>query len=70
MLATRIVQRLQILAQNRIISPLLGRAAKVTAPLPVRLFQRFPVLRRIPARLIGVGIRPEHVKTKAVALRR
>jgi len=70
MLATRIVQGMQVLVQNRIISPLLGRAAKVTVPLPVRLFQRFPVLRRIPAQLIGMGVRPEHVKTAAVALRR
>jgi 2-polyprenyl-6-methoxyphenol hydroxylase-like FAD-dependent oxidoreductase len=70
MLATRIIQGMQVLVQNRIISPLLGRAAKVTAPLPVRLIQRFPVLRRIPARLIGLGVRPEHVRTKAVAVRR
>jgi len=70
MLATRIVQGMQVLMQNRVISPLLGRAAKVTAPLPLRLFQRFPVLRRIPARLVGLGVRPEHVKTKAVAVRR
>jgi 2-polyprenyl-6-methoxyphenol hydroxylase-like FAD-dependent oxidoreductase len=70
MLATRIVQGMQVLVQNRIVSPLLGREAKVTAPLPVRLFQRFPVLRRIPARLIGLGVRPEHVRTKALAVRR
>jgi 2-polyprenyl-6-methoxyphenol hydroxylase-like FAD-dependent oxidoreductase len=72
MLATRIVQGMQLLVQNRIVSPLLGREAeaKVTAPLPVRLFQRFPVLRRVPARLIGLGVRPEHVRTKALAIRR
>jgi 2-polyprenyl-6-methoxyphenol hydroxylase-like FAD-dependent oxidoreductase len=69
MLATRIIQGMQVLVQNRIISPLLGRAAKVTAPLPVRLIQRFPVLRRIPARLVGLGVRPEHVRTKPVAVR-
>lgn len=69
-LATRIVQGMQVLVQNRIVSPLLGRETKVTAPLPVRLFQRFPVLRRIPARLIGLGVRPEHVRAKALAVRR
>ncbi len=31
-------------------------------PLPLRLMRAFPVLRRIPARLIGVGVRPEHVQ--------
>jgi len=66
MLATRVVQRLQVLVQNRIISPVLGSAGTLTAPLAVRLFQRFPVLRRLPARLVGVGIRPEHVRTPKV----
>jgi 2-polyprenyl-6-methoxyphenol hydroxylase-like FAD-dependent oxidoreductase len=70
MLATRIVQGMQVVVQNRIISPLLGRAEKMTTPLAVRLFQRFPVLRRIPARLIGLGIRPEHVRSPAAAVRR
>jgi 2-polyprenyl-6-methoxyphenol hydroxylase-like FAD-dependent oxidoreductase len=72
MMATRIVQGMQVLMQNRIVSPLLGREAKakVAAPLPLRLFERFPVLRRIPARLIGLGVRPEHVRTKALAVRR
>jgi hypothetical protein len=32
-------------------------------PLPLRMLRRFPVLRRIPARLIGMGFRPEHIKT-------
>jgi hypothetical protein len=30
--------------------------------------QRFPVLRRVPARLIGIGFRPEHVRTDAALL--
>jgi len=37
----------------------------VAAPWVIRLFNRFPILRRIPARLIGIGVRPEHVKTVA-----
>jgi len=32
----------------------------IKAPWPVRLFNMFPILRRIPARLIGMGVRPEH----------
>ena len=66
MLASRVIQRLQVLVQNRIISPVLGRTGTLKAPLAVRLFQRFPVLRRLPARLVGVGIRPEHVQTPEV----
>jgi hypothetical protein len=32
------------------------------APLMFRLFNHLPILRRIPARLIGMGFRPEHVR--------
>jgi hypothetical protein len=41
----------------------LDRSASISLPFPVRLLQRFPVLRRIPARLVGIGVRPEHVRT-------
>ena len=59
---TRVIQRLQIVAQSRVISPVLRRPrGTLRPPLALRLFQRHPVLRRLPARLIGVGIRPEHV---------
>jgi 2-polyprenyl-6-methoxyphenol hydroxylase-like FAD-dependent oxidoreductase len=62
-LATRIVQRFQIVAQNRVVAPVLGsRARTLTVPFLLRLFMWFPWLRRIPARLVGVGFRPEHVK--------
>ncbi|MDN5869587.1 MAG: FAD-dependent oxidoreductase [Nitrococcus sp.] len=64
-LPARITQRFQILAQNRIISNVLSRAPDGTnaikPPLVLRLLARFPALRRIPARLIGIGIRPEHI---------
>jgi hypothetical protein len=40
----------------------LASTAPLTPPWPVRLLQRWPYLRRIPARLIGIGFRPEHVK--------
>jgi len=36
-------------------------------PLPLRMLERFPSLRRIPARLIGIGVRPEHVRSPAIA---
>ncbi|MGE5321850.1 MAG: FAD-dependent oxidoreductase [Actinomycetota bacterium] len=60
---TRVTQRLQILAQNRVISPILAGARPIKVPLFLKLLQRFPVLQRIPARAIGMGARPEHVKT-------
>ncbi|MGQ7792632.1 FAD-dependent oxidoreductase [Faunimonas sp. B44] len=60
---TRATQRLQVLLQNRVIAPTLARRERVAVPPPLRLLARFPVLRRIPARLIGMGFRPEHVRT-------
>ncbi len=66
-LPTRVTQRLQLLVQRRVISRVLGGAGPLQPPLALRLFARFPVLRRLPARLIGVGIRPEHVQTPAIA---
>ena len=62
MLPTRVTQRLQVLVQNRIIEPVLGSVGALQPPLAVRLMARIPFLRRIPARLVGLGIRPEHVR--------
>ena len=65
-LPTRLTQRAQLLVQNRVIRRVLGGVGKLSPPLPFRLLARFPFLRRIPARLIGIGFRPEHVQTPAV----
>jgi 2-polyprenyl-6-methoxyphenol hydroxylase-like FAD-dependent oxidoreductase len=62
-LPTRVTQGMQILAQNRVISRILGVEKPITAPWQLKLVNRWPFLQRIPARLIGLGIRPEHVKT-------
>jgi 2-polyprenyl-6-methoxyphenol hydroxylase-like FAD-dependent oxidoreductase len=61
-LPTRLTQRLQLLVQNRVIRRVLG-GGKFSPPFIIRLIARFPFLNRIPARLIGIGVRPEHVKT-------
>ena len=62
-LLTRITQRFQVAIQNRIISGVLKRGDMLKLPLFIWMLARFPVLRRIPARLVGMGIRPEHVAT-------
>ena len=62
-LPTRITQRIQILIQNRVIQHVLTSDKRITPPWPVRLLDRWQFLRRIPARLIGIGFRPEHVRT-------
>jgi 2-polyprenyl-6-methoxyphenol hydroxylase-like FAD-dependent oxidoreductase len=57
----RITQRLQILAQDRIIARVLRSKGPLRPPLFFRLLSRYPLLRRLPGRLIGMGVRPEHV---------
>ena len=64
-LPTRVTQRLQVLAQNRIVQPVLSSTRPLQAPWAVRLLNKMPILQRIPARIVGVGVRPEHVKSPA-----
>jgi 2-polyprenyl-6-methoxyphenol hydroxylase-like FAD-dependent oxidoreductase len=59
---TRATQRMQILIQNNVIKRVL-RSSHIQAPLLLKLVDRWPLLQRIPARLVGVGFRPEHIKT-------
>jgi 2-polyprenyl-6-methoxyphenol hydroxylase-like FAD-dependent oxidoreductase len=63
---TRVTQRLQLLMQDRVVTRALEDDVAFTPPLVIRLMARFPVLRRIPARLIGMGVRPEHVRSPLV----
>lgn len=70
MLPTRIVQAAQKAVHDRVLTPLVVRKAVLDkVPLALRLFQRFPVLRRIPARLIGLGVRREHIRSPDAGLR-
>jgi 2-polyprenyl-6-methoxyphenol hydroxylase-like FAD-dependent oxidoreductase len=62
-LPVRFTQWLQLTIQRRIISRVLESDRRPKPPLFFKLFDIFPVLRRVPARLLGVGIRPEHVRT-------
>jgi len=64
---TRATQTLQIAIQKRIIGRVLSAAGPLRPPVLVRLLNAVPALRRIPARLIGLGVRPEHVRTKETA---
>jgi 2-polyprenyl-6-methoxyphenol hydroxylase-like FAD-dependent oxidoreductase len=60
-LATRITQRVQLLIQNNVIRRVLGRRGRMKPPLVVRALGAIPVLQRIPARLVGLGFRREHL---------
>jgi len=63
---TRMTQALQIFIQNRVIRNVLSMTTPPRPPFAVMLLKRFPWLRRIPGRLIGMGLRPEHVHTPEV----
>jgi 2-polyprenyl-6-methoxyphenol hydroxylase-like FAD-dependent oxidoreductase len=67
---TRVIQAAQKIAQDRIIGRLLQPGAPIAkAPLIIRLLDRFPVLRRIPGRFIGLGVRRERVRSPEAAKR-
>ena len=67
---TRMIQGLQIFIQNRFISPLLASHQRPPLPGFLKLMRRWPMLRRIPARVIGMGFRPEHVHTPEAPIAR
>jgi 2-polyprenyl-6-methoxyphenol hydroxylase-like FAD-dependent oxidoreductase len=60
-LPTRVTQWLQLAVQRRIIARVLVETGPLKPALALRLLAKFPFLRRIPARIIGLGIRPEHI---------
>ena len=61
-LPTRLTQQLQLLIQNRVIRNVLQATITPKPPLLLRLLGAFPMLRRLPARLMGMGFRPEHIR--------
>jgi 2-polyprenyl-6-methoxyphenol hydroxylase-like FAD-dependent oxidoreductase len=65
MRAVRAVQGFQNVAQRRVIGRLLATRGQVRPPLPLRLLDRFPLLRRLPAAFLGFGVRAEHVRSPA-----
>ena len=68
---TRVIQGVQKAAQERVIGRVLQSTAPIRqAPLIVRLLDRFPLLRRIPGRIIGLGVRRERVRSPAAPVPR
>jgi 2-polyprenyl-6-methoxyphenol hydroxylase-like FAD-dependent oxidoreductase len=55
-------QRLQLFMQNRIVSPVLSGSVQPKPPFLLKLMQWVPTLQRIPARIIGMGFQPEHIR--------
>jgi 2-polyprenyl-6-methoxyphenol hydroxylase-like FAD-dependent oxidoreductase len=63
---TRATQAVQIAVQNNIIRRVFEGRKKLSLPWPLKMLRAFPMLRRIPARIVGVGFRPEHVRTPEI----
>ncbi len=63
---TRAMQTIQIAIQNNVIRRVLGSSTALKLPWPLKLLRRWPMLRRIPARIVGMGFRPEHIRTPDV----
>ena len=70
LLPTRLVQAAQRAAHERVLQPLIDGRAGVPGkpPMALRLLDRFPLLRRIPGRLIGRGVRQEHMRSPLAKL--
>ena len=64
---TRATQQLQLFIQSRVIGRVLESTERLSPPLALRLLDQWSLLRRIPARLVGLGFRPEHVMSPAAA---
>jgi len=60
-LPARMTQRVQVFIQDRLIRRILGTNEDIPVPWPMKLLKHWPFLRRIPARMVGVGFRSEHV---------
>ncbi|MGC1870331.1 MAG: FAD-dependent oxidoreductase [Acidobacteriaceae bacterium] len=61
---TRMTQAVQVFMHRRFIRPALARQTPIRRlPLPLQLLRQFPWLRRFPARIVGLGFRPEHIRT-------
>jgi 2-polyprenyl-6-methoxyphenol hydroxylase-like FAD-dependent oxidoreductase len=67
MLPVRLTQAMQVFIQNRVITSVLANTKPTKAPWPLKVALAVPFLRRIPARVVGVGFRPEHVRTPEAA---
>jgi 2-polyprenyl-6-methoxyphenol hydroxylase-like FAD-dependent oxidoreductase len=59
--AVKLMQAIQVTIQNRVLAPLLAAKGPIKVPWPAKLLNAVPVLRQIPARVMGMGFRMEHV---------
>ncbi|OYW44430.1 MAG: monooxygenase [Sphingomonadales bacterium 32-68-7] len=65
---TRVIQAGQKAGQDNVIGAVLSGRPIIRAPWPLRMLDRFPLLRRIPGRIVGLGVRRERVRSPAILL--
>src|SRR5690606_34888503 len=64
MFPARVTQAVQVAIQNRVLTPLIGNDKQpIEAPWVLKLMRRWPVLRALPAYAVGIGVRPEHIRS-------
>jgi len=59
----RVIQAMQRAVHANVLGPTLGATVQMEAPFALRMLDRFPVLQRIPARIVGLGVRREHIRS-------
>jgi len=59
---TRATQKIQTFVHMHVLNRVLNRNKPISLPWPLKLLRRWRFLRRIPARVVGVGFRPEHIQ--------
>lgn len=67
-LPTVLTQRVQRFLQDNFLAPVLAGRSGGGTPLPLRVLDRVPILQGIPAYLVGIGVRPEHVRPASADL--
>ena len=64
---TRLIQGMQIFIHRRVVTGRMSSGKKTSLPFVLRLLKWFPILRQLPARFIGLGPRPEHIRSPSAA---
>jgi 2-polyprenyl-6-methoxyphenol hydroxylase-like FAD-dependent oxidoreductase len=60
--AARFIQRIQVQVQNRILNPVVNEQGPLHVPLFLRIIGACPWLQGLTARVIGLGVTPEHIR--------
>jgi 2-polyprenyl-6-methoxyphenol hydroxylase-like FAD-dependent oxidoreductase len=64
----RLVQKVQVFLHKHLLERIFDSPEIITPPLPMQLLETFPKLRSLPARMIGIGFRPEHIQQQEPSL--